>query len=600
MSKIFLKIVSFVFLTGLFLTAYPVEAQQKKRVTKKPATTSKTKTSPTKTTSTKQTAPKAIEVAAAPTVTPNRSVQTLLTRIETNTGIFRRELTRALVQNNLSGTDVESSINAYISDFENAERMLKNRVDNGTDSVADVRDLLNRADFIQNFMLENDLSATVQSQWKILTDNLVTLANSYNVSWNINTTPTQTNRASNQQPVQNNQPIYPNNQQQQPNYSNQQPNNYSNPRFDAMLTGTYRLNVSQSDDVMAVLDRTFGNNTINNQNNNIQVADRMRRNLERRLEAPNMLVIDKRNNQVTMASDLSPQVSFSADNVERTEVNPNGRTIRVKAAALSNVMEISYQGDRQNDFFMTFLPVDNGQLRVTRRVYLEDRNQTVTVTSVYDKILPTADFSVVNNNLNTAGQYNQNNPNTQINSNTTISNEFVVPNGTQMIAALTSAISTQTLREGDRFTMEVRLPSQYSGAVIEGYVSNTQQSTRTADRAQVTFNFDKITLRNGNAYRFAGIINAVRLPNGDLVNVINETVANQSTRQTTRPGVGGALGAILGAIITGSGSQNTPAEAPRGTGSGTIVLQGQDNLELQQGSEFRIISSSPANTAPGN
>jgi hypothetical protein len=317
-----------------------------------------------------------------------------------------------------------------------------------------------------------------------------------------------------------------------------------------------------------------------------------------------MLVIDKRSNEVTIASSQSPQVTFAADNVARTEVNPNGRNVSVKAAALSNVLEISYEGDRMNDFFLTFMPVDNGQLRVTRRLYLEDRDQTVTITSVYDKILPTADFSVVRTNPN-VGQYNPNNPNNAANPDAAISNDFVIPNGTPLTAVLNSAFSTNSVREGDRFTMEVRSPAQYSGAIIEGYVSNTQQSTRVANRAQVTFNFDKIQLRNGRTHRFSGLIDLIRLPNGDTVSVINEAAGGdvrQPARQTARPGIGGALGALIGAVL--SGGQNAPAETPAntaaGTGSGTINLQGQNNLDLQSGSEFRIISSAPAAPRAGN
>jgi hypothetical protein len=250
------------------------------------------------------------------------------------------------------------------------------------------------------------------------------------------------------------------------------------------------------------------------------------------------------------------------------------------------------------------LPVDNGQLRVTRRLYIENRDQTVTVTSVYDKILPTADFSTVRNIPNTADtQNNRNFPNNAGNPNSTvnpnISNDFIIPNGTQMIAVLSSLVSTQNAREGDRFTMEISQPSQLSGAVIEGYVSNTQQATRVANAAQVTFNLDKITLPNGRAYRFSGMIDAIQLPTGEAIRVLNQNNAAASTRQTQRGGVGGALGAIFGAILTGNAGQNVPDNNVN-YGSGSIVLQGQANVDLQSGSQFRIISTSPAATTTGN
>jgi hypothetical protein len=258
-------------------------------------------------------------------------------------------------------------------------------------------------------------------------------------------------------------------------------------------------------------------------------------------------------------------------------------------------LEISYQGDRTNDFFLTFMPMRNGQLRVTRRLYVENRNETVTVNSVYDKISQTADFSRINSNM-TAGQYGNNQG--QYGTTTTVTNDFVIPNGTPVVAVLRSNLSTQSANEGDRFTMEVRSPSQYNGAVIEGYLSNTQRSGRVTGRAQVSFNFETIRLVNGSTYRFTGIIDQVRQANGDLVSVNNEGAVrdgNQTTRTATRAGIGAALGAIIGAIAGGGSGAAIGAGVGAGAGAGTVILQGRDNLELQSGSEFRITSSAPGN-----
>jgi hypothetical protein len=355
-----------------------------------------------------------------------------------------------------------------------------------------------------------------------------------------------------------------------------------------MLTGTYRLNSSQSDNVSNIINSSvrppYGSTTRD---------DRIRRNLERRLTPPGMLVVEQRNNQFTIASDLSPQVTFEADGVRRTETNPNGRVVNIRAANVGGGVEIAYEGDRANDFYLTFMPMNNGQLRVTRRVYLEDRSQTITVNSVYDRVSQYADFSRINT-TNTAQNY----PSDNYPSNTTINNDFVIPNGTQLVATLTRGFSTANANEGDRFTMEVRSPSQYDGAIIEGYVSNTQRSGRVTGRAEVTFNFDTIRLRNGATYRFAGIIDQVRQPNGETISVNNEGAVrdrNQTTRTVTRAGIGAAIGAIIGAIAGGGQGAAIGAGIGAGAGAGTVILQGRDNLELQTGAEFVITSSAPAN-----
>lgn len=483
----------------------------------------------------------------------NRQMQTLLNRIDNKTNNFKNELDRSLDSSTLNGTSSEDSINAYVSDFQTATSNLRNNFNNRRDTAADVQEVLSRAGFIQNFLRDYSLNYRVQQQWTSLRTDLTTLANYYNVRWNWNNT---------------NYPGYPGGQSSM------------------ILTGTYRLNTSQSDNVTGIVDRVVGTSNTGYGNNN--QSDRMRRNLERRLTAPEYLAIDKRNNQVTLASNISPQATFQADGVTRTETNPNGRTVQIKATSLSNGVEVSYQGDRTNDFFLTFTPLNNGQLRVTRKLYLENRNQLVTAISVYDKTSQTADFSIANN-------YNNNNNN---NPNYGNYNDFVVPNNTQIIAVLDNQLSTKTVNENDRFTMTVRSPSQYDGATIEGYLSNTQRSGRITGRAQVTFNFETIRLRNGSTYRFSGLVDGVRQPNGDTVSVNNEgTVrdSSQGTKTATRAGIGAALGAIIGAIAGGGSGAAIGAGVGAGAGAGTVVLQGRDNLELQPGTEFRITSSAPAN-----
>ena len=101
---------------------------------------------------------------------------------------------------------------------------------------------------------------------------------------------------------------------------------------------------------------------------NVNQQDRVRRNLERRLTPPDTLVLEKRGQQVSLATSTSEQVSFDADNISRSETNARGRTVQTRVSATSNEVTINYEGDRMNDFNVSFAPIGNGQLRVTRRV----------------------------------------------------------------------------------------------------------------------------------------------------------------------------------------------------------------------------------------
>jgi len=303
------------------------------------------------------------------------------------------------------------------------------------------------------------------------------------------------------------------------------------------------------------------------------------------LSSPETLAIEKRDKQITVASNTSPQVSFNADGTARTETTANGRTIKVTANTNYDGVALSTEGDRGNDFYVNFIPMSNGQLKVIRRVYLENRNDTVTVASVYDKTNDTAQFSNINNQ--NAGN-NQNNG--------TTSTDFVIPNNTRLTAALRSTVSTKTTQDGDRFTMEVTSPSEFNGAIIEGRVAKTQRSGQVTGRANVSLEFDTIRLRDGRTYRFAGIVDEVTMANGEKVAVNNEGTVrdgNQTTKTVTRAGIGAALGALIGAIAGGGQGAAIGAVVGAGAGAGTVILQGRDDVELNQGTEFMITASAP-------
>lgn len=306
------------------------------------------------------------------------------------------------------------------------------------------------------------------------------------------------------------------------------------------------------------------------------------------MSSPDMLAIEKNGSQVTIASSTAPQITFNADGTTRTETNANGRTVRVTANSAFDGVSINYEGERMNDFYVNFVPINNRQLKVIRRVYLENRNETVTVASVYDKTNDTARWSDVNS---------------QTIGNVTANNDFVVPNNTVLTAVLMTPISTRTSQNGDRFQLEVTSPSQYDGAIIEGRVSNTQRSGRVSGRAQMSLEFDTIRLRNGRTYRFAGLVDNVTMANGERITVDNEGAVrdnSQTSKTVQRAGIGAAIGAIIGAIAGGGKGAVIGAGVGAGAGAGSVVLQGRDDVELGNGTTFSITSAAPVNATGVN
>lgn len=490
---------------------------------------------------------------AVPYRVADRDLQTLIARLETRTDTYKREIGVALDRSILNNTRSEESITSYITEFENATDRLRQNFTARRSTTADVEEVLSRAYYIDSFMRDYRLTAGAETQWRLIRTDLDTLSSNYNVTWNWNRQYTPASA------------------------------------FDQRITGTYRLNVAQSDNVSEVVGRAGTSYYPGAQGN------RSTTNLERRLTSPDTLVIEKRGTQVTVASGSAPQIRFVADGTTTTEKNANGRSTRVTATTTYDGVALNYEGERANDFYVNFSPLNNGQLRVIRRVYLENRNETVTVASIYDKTDTNARFDNVYNNNNNNNSNNGSYGNGQ---NTTSSNDFVVPNNTRLVAVMKNLVSTKTSQNSDRFQMEVTSPSEFNGAVIEGRVTNAQRSGQVSGRANLSLEFDTIRLRNGSTYRFAGIVDQVTLASGEKVTVSDEGAVrdnNQTTKTVQRAGIGAALGALIGAIAGGGSGAAIGAAVGAGAGAGTVILQGRDDVELAQGTEVMITASAPNN-----
>ena len=477
-----------------------------------------------------------------------RSVRQLILRIENRSDLFRRSLT-AQNQTRVNGTG-ERKIDDLVQDLETAATQLRVRFDRRESTAAEVQGLLNHAAVIDRMMGGNTRSAAVLRNWTNLRADLAHLSNVFNLTW-------------------------PSIGQNYPdsNYPNNAPAPYSS----SLLTGTYRLDPSNSDDPGQAADKAT---------QSLPYSDRarLRDQVAARLESPDQIALELRGREVTIGSSRAPQISFSADGTERIERTNDGRTIRARALLNGDQLIVSSVGDRATEFNVTFSPLDNGRrLSVTRRVYVPGVPRPVVVQSTYDKVSDIARFDL-NNGPQTY-------PST-INSDT----DFVVPDGETVVGVLNDSVSTQSAREGDRFTLTVRRPSQFEGATIEGHISNVQRSGRITGRSQVTLNFDRILLRNGRSYPFAGLVESVRTNQGSAVKVDNEGSIrdnNQTTKTAERAAIGTAVGAIIGAIAGGGKGAAIGAIVGAGGGAGSVYVEGRDDLDLTRGTELTIRSSGP-------
>ncbi len=350
------------------------------------------------------------------------------------------------------------------------------------------------------------------------------------------------------------------------------------------MTGTYRIDTMRGDDSRAAADRAASS---------LPDADRQRvaNDVLARLESPDQLAIERLGRNVTIAAPRAPRVTFVADGVERIERAADGHEMRTRAELIGDRLEVSSKGIDHGRFSVSFKPLDNGQrLSVTRRIYADGSSQPVVVQSYYDKISEVARWDVYGDAQSPPASSGGTNTSTS-------SQRFVVPDGTSLIAVLNENLSTKQSRERDRFTLTVRQPSQYDGATIEGLVSRVNRSGRVTGRSEMSLNLERIRLRDGRSFRFAGLIEGVRTRGDENVRVDNEGTVQESKSQTEqtvqRAAIGTAAGAIIGAIAGGGKGAGIGAILGAGGGAGSVYAQGRDDLELMSGTELNIRATAP-------
>lgn len=383
------------------------------------------------------------------------------------------------------------------------------------------------------------------------------------------------------------------------------------------LTGVYRLDAASSDDPRAVAERAAGNLTRDEQQ---RVVDE----LTTRLTAPDLLAIERRGRTIDIASSRAPRISFEADGRERIEQAADGHQVRTRAVLYGDELMVSSSGNPENDFSVTFDPMDDGRrLRVTRRINSAQLNQSLVIQSIYNKSSDVARWGIFRDQQNaetttptvaanteqpppvdngnswpqpqfpslTGDDPSQPPPTTE----TERSEPLIIPNGTQLVAVLNNDLSTAQSREGDRFQLTVRAPGPYDGAIIDGYISNVRRAGRISGRSEMRLNFERISLRDGRTSNFAGYIEGVRTVSGEDVRVETEGGVqdrdDQAKRTAQRAAIGAAVGAIIGALAGGGKGAAIGAAIGAGAGAGSVYAQGRNDLQLRNGTEITLRST---------
>ncbi len=459
-----------------------------------------------------------------------------------------------------------SAVTDDIRSLRDSVKQFQSNFEQRRENRRDVEDIIMNARQINSFLNTSSQNRRVQDGWKAVIQQIDRIGANYGISntWD---------NEDESQPVVD----YPDNGRQN--------------TVSVGLSGTYDLDLARSESIDDILD-------------DAKLSSDDREDLREKIEAPGQIAIDIRGDRVTLATTKSSPVSFTADGREKVEQIGNGKTIRLRATLSGQALTVSSLGG-DTDYTITFTSAANGQsLKVSRRVTTGYLDQTVFAESVYNKTDAVARLGIDRggNTGDTGGGYSDNDQNgspTYGGTPSTVpgrTGDFIVPNGMVITGVLENEINTKASQNNDRFRLTVQSPDEFRGATIEGYITGVGRSGKVTGRSNVTFNFEKITLRDGKTYDFAANLQSIKDHNGKTVKIDSEGSAqggSQTKESVKRGSIGAGLGALIGVIAGGAKGAAIGAIIGGGAGAGSVAIQGREDLQLMKGSTITVASSSP-------
>lgn len=161
---------------------------------------------------------------------------------------------------------------------------------------------------------------------------------------------------------------------------------------------------------------------------------------------------------------------------------------------------------------------------------------------------------------------------------------LVIPDGTSVVATLDMALSTESNRTGDLFTMTTIEPIAIegrtalpSGVRISGVLEDVQASDQTVGRARMTLAYEKVTDMDG-----------MSLPiTAEPLELLAESAAGIDVEHIA---TGGVIGAVIGAVATNKGAV---VDAGAGSGSTVMVATRGRDVVLEAGQKVSVRMTSP-------
>ncbi len=164
----------------------------------------------------------------------------------------------------------------------------------------------------------------------------------------------------------------------------------------------------------------------------------------------------------------------------------------------------------------------------------------------------------------------------------------LLPQGTEILVRLSETLTTQRNEAGDRFRAEVVHAVEVenevvvpAGSRLEGTISHLKRPGRIRGRAEMSLNFEQLTLPDGTVLPIAGTVVSVEPRRPEEVKEEDGTIRARGEKgeDVKKVGAAAGIGALIGILTGGGGGARTGAVVGAAAGvTGVLATRGSDLL----------------------
>lgn len=172
---------------------------------------------------------------------------------------------------------------------------------------------------------------------------------------------------------------------------------------------------------------------------------------------------------------------------------------------------------------------------------------------------------------------------------------IIIPKDTELILELQDSMTTESIKEGDRFTAKVISPTEISGAMVEGHVAKVTKPGRIKRRSEIQLSFNRIILTQDRWSNFDAILTEVLPVKGDNIKRVDNEGLAQGDRDyksdLTKLGAATGTGVTIGAIAGGPVGAAVGAGVGAAFGVGAVVIERGKHIKLTSNQQLRVKTS---------